>query len=70
MDIFTSNTITLSLSKEDAIMIIKCLKVAKARKTIEARHELKKGGTEWANKKFAFVTKINELTQYIEYLTK
>lgn len=62
--------ISLSLSREDAVVLIKCLKVAKARKNLEARHDMKKGGVDFANKKFAFITKIEQVQGYLEHLNK
>lgn len=62
--------ITICLPKDEAVTLIKCLKIAKARKRLEANHHLKKGEVHNSNLKFSIVQKINQLSEYVEYLTK
>lgn len=62
--------ITLNIDKSDAIILIKCLKVTKARKKNEARAHLKKGFIDDFEKKTKFIKAIDNLDHYLHYLTK
>ena len=70
MDLFESNNINITVSKSDAVVLLKSLKVTKARKKLEANHHFKKNEFELSNKKFEFVNKIDQLSHYLEYLIK
>jgi len=62
--------ITLTLGIEDITVLKKALKVAKARKKLEARHHLKKGFEDNWKVKSDFVNQIDQLEHYLHYLTK
>ncbi len=70
MDLFESNNINITVSKDDAVILLKSLKVTKARKKLEATHHMRKNEFELSNKKFEFVNKIDQLSHYLEYLIK
>ena len=70
MDLFHEETINITVSKEDAVIIAKCLKIAKARKKLEANQELRKGFTQLSAGKTEMVNKINQLEHYLHYLLK
>ena len=62
--------ITLTLGIEDITVLKKALKVAKARKKLEARMHLKKGLEDNWKLKTDFVNRIDQLETYLYYLTK
>lgn len=62
--------ITFTMYEADATVIIKCMKIAKARKKLEARHHLKKNELDNANLKSRVVNQIEQLEEYFKYLTK
>jgi len=62
--------INLTLPKDDVILIIKSLKIAQAKKRLEAKQHFRKNQKEYAEKKITFIHKSTQLTSYIEYLTK
>ncbi len=63
-------SIDFTLSEDDAILIIKSMKIARARKKREVNSHLKKKETEIAKSKQSFIHKSSQLTDYIEYLIK
>lgn len=62
--------ITITLPKEDVILIIKSMKIAQAKKNCEIRQHFRKGQEEHTVNKLCFIHKSNQLTGYIEYLIK
>lgn len=70
MDLFQNENINIAVSKEDAAIILKCLKIAKARKKLEANQELRKNHVELFKGKTELVKKIDMLEHYISYLAK
>lgn len=62
--------INLSLPKEDAILVVRCLKIAKARKKVESNHHLRKNEIETYKGKFTLIKKITNLSDYVEHLIK
>ena len=63
-------TIDFTLSKDDAILIIKSMKIARARKKREVNSHIKNKETDRAESKQSFIHKSEQLTDYIEYLIK
>jgi len=63
-------TIELTLQKDDVILIIKSLKIARARKNQELNYHIKKQETKRAECKQSFIHKSVQITDYIEYLIK
>lgn len=63
-------TIELTLQKDDVILIIKSLKIARARKNQELNYHIKKQETQMAESKQSFIHKSAQITEYIEYLIK
>ena len=70
MDLFHEETVDIRVSIDDARIIAKCLKIAKARKKLEANQELRKGFTQLSAGKTEMVNKINQLEHYLHYLLK
>ena len=62
--------LTITLPKDDVILIIKSLKIAQAKKKCEIRQHFRKGQDNHTKNKFCFIQKSNQLTEYIEYLIK
>jgi len=69
MDLFDDN-IEITVSKSDAVIIAKCLKIAKARKKLEARQEFSKNNVELFEGKTKLVKRIDQLEHYLHYLLK
>ena len=69
MDLF-QNDITITVSKDDAVIIAKCLKMAKSRKKLEANQELRKGHISLSDGKNELVKRIDQLEHYLSYLLK
>jgi len=63
-------TINLELQESDAILIIKSMKIARARKKREVNAHVKKNETERSESKQAFIHKSEQLSEYLEYLIK
>jgi len=62
--------ITITLPKDDVILIVKSMKIAQAKKQCEIRQHLRKNQEEHTKNKLCFIHQSNQLTQYIEYLIK
>lgn len=62
--------INLSLPKEDASLLLKCMNIAKSKKKLEAGQCLKRDQLEGHNNKFLLIKKISEISEHIEYLIK
>ena len=63
-------TIKVTLFEDDVLVLMRCVKIAKARKKIESNHHLKKMDIDQSNKKLLLVQKLDQLSEYLEYLTK
>jgi len=70
MDLFQNETINITVSKEDAVIILKSLKTTSSRKLQEAKQSQNKGHLEWYNTKIEYVKKLEQLSHYLHYLTK
>jgi len=63
-------TIKVTLFEDDVLVLMRCVKIAKARKKIESNQHLKKMDIDQSNKKLLLVQKLDQLSEYLEYLTK
>lgn len=63
-------TINLTLQEDDAILIIKSMKIARARKKRELNSHIKNKETERSESKQSFIHKSEQLSEYLEYLIK
>jgi len=63
-------TVNIELKEEDAVLIVKSLKIARARKKREVNYHVKNNETERASSKQSFIHKSAQLTDYIEHLIK
>jgi len=70
MDLFHEETVDVRVSKDDARIIAKCLKMAKSRKKLEANQELRKGHISLSDGKNELVKRIDQLEHYLHYLLK
>jgi len=62
--------LTITLPKDDVVLIVKSLKIAIARKKREVNSHLKNKETLRYESKQSFIHKSNQLTNYIEHLIK
>lgn len=62
--------IEISLPKEDANLLLKCINIAKSKKKLEAGQCLKRNQLESHGNKYLLIQKLSELSEYMEYLIK
>lgn len=62
--------IEISLPKEDANLLLKCINIAKSKKKLEAGQCLKRNQLESHGNKYLVIQQISELANYFEHLIK